>query len=61
VTSMDIASQLERQGIVIDRRKIGLEKPIKTLGEFLVPIKIYHDVTSSVTVVVEPEHETTSP
>jgi large subunit ribosomal protein L9 len=55
VTSMDIASQLEKQGLVVDRRKIILEKPIKTLGEIEVPIRIYPEVTGSIKVVVVPE------
>jgi len=55
VTTMDIASQLEKLGLVVDRRKIILEKPIKTLGEIEVPIRIYPEVTGSVKVVVVPE------
>jgi large subunit ribosomal protein L9 len=55
VTSMDIATQLEKQGITIDRRKIALDKPIKALGEFEVPIKLYPEVTGSIKVVVVPE------
>jgi large subunit ribosomal protein L9 len=55
VTSMDIASGLEKQGIVIDRRKILLEKPIKTLGEFEVPVKIYPEVIAEIKVLVAPE------
>jgi large subunit ribosomal protein L9 len=52
---MDIAEDLEKQGFVIDRRKIDLEKPIKTLGEFDVAIKIYPEVKCIIKVVVEPE------
>jgi large subunit ribosomal protein L9 len=55
VTSMDIAHQLEKQGISIDRRKIALDKPIKALGEFDVPVKLYPEVTGSIKVVVVPE------
>ena len=55
VTSMDIAEEMEKKGIVVDRRKIVLEKPIKTVGEFDVPIKIYPEVTGSIKVIVEPE------
>jgi large subunit ribosomal protein L9 len=55
VTSMDIASRLEQEGIVVDRKKIVLDKPIKTLGEFSVPIRIYRGVRGSVQVHVEPE------
>ena len=55
VTSMDIADELEKKGISIDRRKILLDKPIKSLGEFEVPIKLHHEVTGSIRVVVAPE------
>ncbi|MBC8461455.1 MAG: 50S ribosomal protein L9 [Deltaproteobacteria bacterium] len=55
VTSMDIATHLEKHGITIDRRKIALDKPIKTIGEFDVPVKLYPGVTVSIKVVVEPE------
>jgi large subunit ribosomal protein L9 len=58
VTSMDIASQLEKQGITIDRRKIVLDKPIKTLGEYEIPVKLYPEVTGSIKVVVIPEEQT---
>ena len=57
VTSMDIASVLEKQGIFIDRRKILLEKPIKTLGEFKISVKIYPEVMATISVVVAPEEE----
>jgi len=55
VTSMDIAEAMEKQGVVIDRRKILLDKPIKTLGEFEVTVKIYPTVTGNVKVVVAPQ------
>jgi large subunit ribosomal protein L9 len=55
VTTMDIAGYLEKQGVMIDRRKILLEKPIKTLGEFSVPIRLHPDVTGTIKVVVIPE------
>jgi large subunit ribosomal protein L9 len=57
VTTMDIASQLEKQGLAVDRRKIILEKPIKSLGEIEVPIRIYPEVTGSIKVVVVPEEQ----
>jgi large subunit ribosomal protein L9 len=57
VTSMDIASHLEKQGITIDRRKIVLDKPIKRLGEFEVPVKLYPEVTGSIKVIVIPEEQ----
>jgi large subunit ribosomal protein L9 len=55
VTSMDIANEMEKKGIVIDRRKIILDKPIKNLGEFDVRIKLHPEVTGSIKVVVVPE------
>ena len=55
VTGMDIAAHLEDQGILIDRKKITLEKPIKTLGEFDVPIKLYPGVTGGIKVRIVPE------
>lgn len=55
VTTMDIAEHLERQGISIDRRKMVLERPIKTLGEFTVAVKLHPKVTGHMKVVVVPE------
>ena len=55
VTSMDIATHLEGQGIIIDRRKILLDKPIKTVGEFDVSIKLYPEVLGMIKVIVVPE------
>lgn len=52
VTSMDIAEQLEKRGVSLDRRKIILDKPIKTLGEFKVPIKLHPQVTADIKVIV---------
>ncbi len=52
VTSGDIAHALEAQGYTIDRRKIALEEPLKSLGEYHVPIKLYRDVTAHVKVTV---------
>ena len=55
VTSMDIADQLEKRGIQIDRKRIRLDRPIKTLGEFAVPVKLHPEVTGSIKVVVVPQ------
>lgn len=52
VTAKDIAESLESQGYQIDRRKIQLSEPIKTLGEFKVPVRLHRDVTIEVTVNV---------
>jgi large subunit ribosomal protein L9 len=52
VTSADIAHELEGRGFNIDRRKIELPQPLKSLGEFDVPIKLHKDVTVHVKVAV---------
>jgi large subunit ribosomal protein L9 len=55
ITSKDIADALARRGIEIDRHKIELDEPLKTLGTYKVAIKVYAGMTSEVTVVVEPK------
>jgi large subunit ribosomal protein L9 len=55
ITSKDIADALARRGIEIDRHKIDLEEPLKTLGTYKVAIKVYAGMTAEVTVVVEPK------
>jgi large subunit ribosomal protein L9 len=63
VTSGDIAHQLEAKGFTIDRRKISLEDPLKTIGEYHVPVKLHREVTSHVKVTVkgdQPEAEVIS-
>ncbi len=52
VTSGDIAQGLEQQGYSIDRRKISLEEPLRSLGEYHVPVKLFRDVTAHVKVTV---------
>src|SRR5215472_17601892 len=55
VTSSDIAEALEQKGFNIDRRKIQLHEPLKSLGQFDVAIKLHRDVTSKIKVTVEKE------
>jgi large subunit ribosomal protein L9 len=60
VTAIDIADFLNTHKIDIDKRKIQLEEPIKTIGEFEVPIRLHRDVTVPIKVIVEPEPEETT-
>ena len=53
VTSADIARELEHKGFNVDRRKIQLDEPLKTLGEFSVPIKLHRDVMVPVKVKIQ--------
>jgi large subunit ribosomal protein L9 len=55
VTSSDIGDALAKKGFDVDRRKVQLHEPLKTLGEFTVPIKLHRDVTTHVKVVIEKE------
>jgi large subunit ribosomal protein L9 len=55
VTSGDIADALEKKGFNLDRRKIQLHEPLKTVGEFTVPVKLHKDVTAHLKVVIEKE------
>lgn len=55
VTSADIAAELARHGFEIDRRKIQLNEPLKSVGEFVVPIRLYREVTARVKVNVQAE------
>jgi large subunit ribosomal protein L9 len=52
VTSADIASELATRGFEVDRRKIALNEPLKSIGEFHVAIKLHREVTAHVTVKV---------
>jgi large subunit ribosomal protein L9 len=55
VTSGDIADVIAKKGINLDRRQIQLHEPLKTLGEFSVPVKLHKDVTAHLKVVIEKE------
>jgi large subunit ribosomal protein L9 len=55
VTAGDIAEALEKKSFHIDRRKIQLHEPLKSVGEFAIPVKLYKDVTTHLKVIVEKE------
>ncbi len=57
VTSSDIAADLATQGYEIDRRKINLPEPLKSIGTFEVAIKLHREVTAHVKVTVAAEAE----
>jgi large subunit ribosomal protein L9 len=51
----DISKALEEAGVEIERKMIKLAEPIKSLGEFQVPVKVHADVTAELTVQVVKE------
>ena len=56
VTAANIASAIERaRDVRIDRRRIRLDEPIKSLGTHQVPVQVYGDVEASVKVIVVPK------
>jgi len=55
VTNMDIERALKEKGFDVDRRKIHLDAPIKTVGDHEVPVRLAIDVTINLKVSVVPE------
>ncbi len=55
ITSKDIADALGRRGITVDRHKVDLEEPLKSLGTYKVAIKVSSGLAPEVTIVVEPK------
>jgi large subunit ribosomal protein L9 len=56
VTAANIVSAIERaRGIRLDRRRVKLEEPIKSLGTHQVPIQVHGDIEASVKVIVVPK------
>ena len=52
VSAGDIKDGLDKLGFEIDKKKILLDEPIKRLGNFTIPIKVYHEDKAEVKVVV---------
>ncbi len=55
ITAANIVSSIEKaRGIRLDRRRVKLAEPIKSLGTHQVPIHVYGDIEASVKVIVVP-------
>jgi large subunit ribosomal protein L9 len=52
VTSQDLVDFLDKHGVTIERRRVQLDEPIKTLGETSVPVRLHADVTAQLRVSV---------
>ncbi len=57
VTTHDIKTAMNAQNIEVERRAILLAEPIKEIGEYKVPIRLYRDVEPEITVNVLPEEK----
>ena len=55
VTNIDIEKALREKGFDLERRKIHLAEPIKSVGEFEVPVRLAAEVTATVKVSVVSE------
>ena len=55
ITSLVLEKELEKLGLNIDRKKILLQEPIKTLGNFKIKIKLHPEVIAELKVNVIPE------
>ena len=55
ITSQEIATALEKQCVILDKKKIVLPTPIKTVGSYTITAKIYPEIQSTFKVVVEAE------
>ncbi|HEX2225515.1 MAG TPA: 50S ribosomal protein L9 [Candidatus Binatia bacterium] len=55
VTNIHIEKALKAKGLDVDRRKIQLDEPIKTLGDFEVPVRLTADLSVPIKVAVVAE------
>jgi large subunit ribosomal protein L9 len=57
VSASDIKEELDKLGFDIDKKKLVLDEPLKRLGNYAVPIKVYHDDKAEIKVAVVKEEE----
>jgi large subunit ribosomal protein L9 len=55
VTSRDIINALASQNIVVEKRMILMKEPIKEIGSFKIPVRVYKEVEPEITVEIVPE------
>jgi len=52
VSAGDVKEALDKLGFEVDKKRIQLDEPIKRLGNFTVPVKVYHEDKAEVKIVV---------
>lgn len=55
VTAKDVSDALAAQNYHIERRKIQIDEPIRTVGEHEVTLRLHREVAAQIKVIVEPE------
>jgi large subunit ribosomal protein L9 len=60
ITAQDITDRVKSDlGVTVDKRRVGLADPIRSLGAYSVPVRLHSDVTVSIKVDVVTEEELT--
>ena len=57
VSPTDVAEALEQKGLTVEKRKIALNEPVKSLGGYTASIKLHPEVTASFPITVEKDEE----
>lgn len=55
VSAADVKEALDRLGFEVEKKKIGLDEPIRRLGNYTIPIKVFHDDKAALRVEVRKE------
>jgi large subunit ribosomal protein L9 len=55
VSATDVVAFLEKHQVVVEKRRVQLDEPIKALGDYKVPVRLHGDVTATLTVTVMAE------
>jgi large subunit ribosomal protein L9 len=57
VSAGDIKDELDKRGFEIDKKKIVLDEPLKRLGNYAVPVKVFHDDKAEIKVAIIKEED----
>jgi large subunit ribosomal protein L9 len=52
VTTADLAKAIKQAGVEIDKRKIEIKTPLKTIGDYVVSVKLFRDINAALKVKV---------
>ena len=61
VSAGDIKDELDKLGFEIDKKKIALDEPLKRLGNYSVPVKVFHDDKAEIKVAIVKEENKIEP
>lgn len=53
ITNKEIADELNKMGFAVDKKQVVLKSPIKAKGSYPVTVKMYSEISTTITVVVE--------